>query len=200
MGAVVHLGTCAQFLEKECQEWNVPETRTTAHTGAGSGPRLVGGGGRWVGGQPVAQGVPLGTGHLAFRASGCPAAPYPAPTAGRGPAPHRTASRLPLGPLEGPGPGGSRGVRAALCSGCCLPSGAQLLLAGLRCPASLSHLGGCEPQLPAPGAHEGREAGQTTPLPAAARPGEALLPRQPSAHRWFRARGGLGARPCSLRV
>lgn len=68
-------------------------------------------------------------------------------------------------------------MRTALCSSCCLPSGAQLLPAGLRRPASLSHLGGCEPQLPASGAHEGREAGQTAPLPPAAPPWGGPAPR-----------------------
>lgn len=55
MGAVVHVGSGARFLEKERQKWNVPEIRARAQAGAGSGPGLVGGRGMWVAGQPVAQ-------------------------------------------------------------------------------------------------------------------------------------------------
>lgn len=60
--------------------------------------------------------------------------------------------------------------KAVLCCSCCLPSGAQLLPAGLSRPASHNHLGDSASQLLASEAQEGREVGQTTALPPVACP------------------------------
>lgn len=147
------------------------------------GPRLVGGRGRWVGGQRVAQGVPPGTGHLAIWASGRPAAPYLAPLTRPG-LPTPQASRLPPGAPRGPGPGARRAGGSVLQLP--PPSGAQLPRPPR--PASRSHLGGCGRSCQ-PGAREGRE--RTAPLPArltSAGPG----PQAAQRHRWFRARGASG--------
>ena len=104
----------------------------------------------------------------AFRVSGCPEAPDSVSLPGLGSAPYHIGGSL-LGIPRALSPGLQQHKAALGCS-CGLPSGAQLVPAGLSRPALHNHLGGSASQLLASEAQEGRKVGQTTTPPTSGLP------------------------------